>query len=209
MVEDTQGMEIDLKVFNDRGRELTVHKVPAIKIDHEVWVKPEVVVKTRLDEIAFSHGIKPRESMLLLLMYAPLGNFQGGFVFRKYNLNKMLFYQWKELEKIGLGNSFEKYTFKADKRGPVPAELRDDLENLVQKKLIEKTGGQNSTLHAKLTPVGEGLAKKVWNEFDMEYQEISKKVKDKILPLDPGHLKEIVHSEYPEYKVKYTELDSE
>lgn len=201
------GLEVDLRVFNDKGREFVVHKVPAKKINDEVWVKPELVVKAKLDEMAEQYNLKPRQSMLLLLLEAPLGNFQEGFVFRKYNLNKMLFYQWKELEKIGLGGAFETYTFKAEKRGPVPMELSDDLEELSNKNFIEMNGGKNSTLHVKLSKEGATKAKSLWNEFDAPFQEISKLVKDKIMPLDPEHLKEIVHTEYPEFRLRYTELD--
>ena len=202
-----EGLEVDLRVFNDRGKEIVVHKVPAKKIDDEVWIKPELVVKAKLDEIAEQYGIKSRQSMLMLLLEAPLGNFQEGFVFRKYNLNKMLFYQWKELEKIGLGGTFDTYTFKAEKRGPVPTELSDDLYELADKKIIEITGGRNSTLHVKLSREGENIARSLWNEFDASFQEISKRVKDKIMPLDPERLKEMVHTEYPEFRLKYTELD--
>ena len=145
--------------------------------------------------------------MLLLLLEAPFGNFQEGFVFRRYNLNKMLFYQWKELEKIGLGGTFDAYTFTAEKRGPVPVELWDDLLELSNKKIIEMTGGTKSTLHVQLSKDGEAMAKSLWNDFDTPFQETSKKVKDKIMPLDPKHLKEMVHTEYPEFKMKYTELD--
>jgi len=202
-----QGLEVDLRVYNDKGREFVVHKVPAKKINDEVWVKPELVVKAKLDEIAEQYGLKPRQTMLMLLLEAPLGNFQEGFVFKKYNLNKMLFYQEKELEKIGLDGAFGTYTFKAEKRGPVPEELWDDLDELSNKKFIEVTGGKKSTLHVKLSKDGETKARSLWNEFDTSFQEISKKVKDKIMPLDPKHLKEMVHTEYPEFRLKYTELD--
>jgi hypothetical protein len=200
-------LEIDMKVYDDRGKEFVVHRVPAKKIKDEVWVKPELVVKARLDEITERHGLKLRQSMLLLLLEAPLGNFQEGFVFRKYNLNKMLFYQWKELENLGLSGSFDTYTFKADKRGPVPVELWDDLNELSNKAIIEMTGGKDSTLYVKLSKEGDTVAKSLWKEFDTPFQEVSKRVKDKIMPLDPEHLKEMVHSEYPEFKLKYTELD--
>ena len=202
-----EGLEVDLRVFNDKGRELIIHKVPAKKINDEVWIRPELVVKAKLDEIAEQYGLIPRQLMLLLLLEAPMGNFQEGFIFRKYNLNKMLFYQWKELERIGLGGTFDTYTFKAEKRGPVPMELSDDLDELSNKKIVEVTGGKNSTLHVKLSKDGEDKVKSLWNEFDTSFQEISKKVKDKIMPLDPEHLKEMVHTEYPEFRWKYTELD--
>lgn len=202
-----QRLEVDLRVHNDKGSEFVLHNVPAKRIDGEVWIKPEMVVKAKLDEIAEKNGLKPRQSMLLLLLEAPLGNFQEGFVFRKYNLNKMLFYQWKELEKIGLGGTFDTYTFKAEKRGPVPVELSDDLDELSNRKIIEMTGGKNSTLHVNLSKDGEARAKSLWNEFDTLFQEISKKVKDKIMPLDEKHLREMVHTEYPEFRLKYTELD--
>lgn len=207
MAEMNENLEIDLRVYDDKGKEFVVHKVPVKKIKNEVWVKPELVVKARLDEMTERYGIKPRQAMLLLLLEAPLGNFQEGFVFRKYNLNKMLFYQWKELEKIGLAGSFDTYTFKAETRGPVPLELSDDLVELSNKKIIEITGGTKSTLNVKLSKEGETVAKSLWNEFDKSFQEISKRVKDKIMPLDPEHLKEMVHTEYPEFRLKYTNLD--
>jgi uncharacterized protein YwgA len=209
MVSLKNELEIDLNVYNSRGERTTVKNVTAVKMFGETWVRPESVVKSQLNNIAIEHKIKPRQLMFLLLMYAPLGRFQEGYVYRQYNLNKMLFYQWKELEKIGLGETFDRYTFKAEKRGPVPEELPNDIEELSEKGIIKVTGGagKNATLQATLTKEGEQLGEKVWAEIEGEFREITKQVKDKIMPLDPEHLKEIVHSEYPEYRLLYTELD--
>lgn len=209
VVSDNQNIEVNLKVFDDKGRRKELRKVPAVKIDSEVWVNPEAVVKIQLDEIALENQLKPRQLMLILSMYSPLGNFQGGFVFSQYHLNKILFYQWKELERIGLGGAFDRYTFMADKKGPVPKELVSDMDELSAEGVIEKTGGagKHKTLHAKLTERGMKVAEKLWNAVESVYLEITKEVKDEILPLDPVHLKEKVHSEYPEFRTKYTELD--
>ena len=83
------------------------------------------------------------------------------------------------------------------------------MEDLAIRKVITKSGGtgKHATLQAALTKEGLELAERIWNEVDGEYRETAKRVKDKILPLDPKHLREMVHSEYPEYRLMYTELD--
>ncbi len=97
--------------------------------------------------------------MLLLILEVLLGNFLQAFVFRKCNLNKILFNPWKGLENIGLSGTFGTYTFKADKRSPVPVEPSDDLKELSNGKIIEVTAGKISTLHINLSADSEAKAK--------------------------------------------------
>ena len=162
-------------------------------------------------DLAAELGIKPRQVPLILLFHAQPGVFQRGFLVNKYKLNKMLFYQWKMLEKMGLGEGFIHDEFIPEKNGPVPKSLFEDLDDLRDKGLIKLSGGkkERKPVEAVLTLEGEHLATKTWCSVAEPYREISTDVKNMIFPLDPKTVKEKVHAEYPEFRKVYVEEDHE
>ena len=210
MINSYERVNVDLMVKNTKDEQIVLYRVPAIKTTTgKILFDPNEVVKAQNNGIASDLEIKPREIPLFLLFYAPAGQFQRGYLYNKYKLNKMLFYQWKELERKGLGHSFDTYNFVADKKGPVPVELKDDLIELKEKGLIELSGGkdEHKMLQAKLTDKGETVAEKLWSQIPKPYKETSFDVKTQLFPLDPRTIMEKVHKEYPEYR--FSEIDEE
>ena len=120
------------------GNSIVIHSVPAIRHvkTGKLKVDPRDVAKAEFIDIAKEIGIQDRDIMLFLLLYAKPGPFQRGYLCQKYKINKMLFYQWKGLEKIGLGDVIPRDEFEVKSKGPVPKNLWDDLKRLKEKQLL-------------------------------------------------------------------------
>ena len=196
-----------------KGEPIRLKRVPVLKnkASGKIWHEPEEVAKAELRQLAETVGVEPRHLPLLLLFSAQPGPFQSGFLHNKYKLNKMLFYQWKELETIGLGEAFNHDEFEAAEKGPIPKHLYADLAELKAKGLIEVSGGpkERKTLTAELTAKGTKAANCLWNSAPPQYREISTKVKTRIFPLNPNTIMERVHKDFPEYRKIYDEPDKE
>lgn len=204
---------MDLDSVDRRGEPIIIRNTPCVRdANGEVYLDPDEVMKARLKGFAEVTGIEDRDIWLFLLLYAKLGPFQRGDIFRKYKLNKMLFYISKEMEKEGFKNATVHDEFEADKRGPVPENLWNDLERLHDQGLINCSNeGKNvkQPVEVTLTKEGEEIAKQLWNDFpDIILEDITK-VKEWIFPLTDEQLKERVHKDYPEYISTYIENDSE
>jgi len=196
-----------------KGNPITLHNVMAEQniSTKKIRLNPDDVAKAEFREIANNLGIQDRDVMLFILLYAKPGPFQRGYLCQKYKINKMLFYQWKRLEKFGFGEIVPKDEFVADKRGPVPKNLWDDLKRLKEMRLIKVEGSESEkrTVTMELTDDGEKIARELWNKIPDIYLGITTEVKSRLFPLNPERLKELVHSEYPEYKKSYKNLDKE
>lgn len=205
----------DLKTVNWRGQIIHLKNVPAIKNKKtgRICVYPTEVAKAEIRELAKLYNLKPREVSLLLMLLAKPGPFQKGKVFYKYHLNKMLFYQWKEMQKQGLGETFPHYEFKAAPRGPVPKNLSEDLKRLQGKGLVSLSykkwgkGPKEASLVTKLTQEGVSVSAKLAGQVPEPLQEVTVEVKKQLFMLEPIAIREKVHKEYPEYKKTYVELD--
>jgi hypothetical protein len=171
------------------------------------------VAKAEIKMLAEQHNLEPKDVSLLLILFAKPGPFEEGKVFYKYHLNKMLFYQWKEMQKQGLGETFPRYEFEAAPRGPVPKNLGKDLKRLKEEGILllsyEKwgKGPKEASLITALTPEGVRLAAKLARQVLEPLKEVTVEVKNELFPLDPVTIREKVHKEYPEYKRTYVELD--
>jgi len=203
----------DVRSVDWQGNLITIEGVRAKrkKGTKQVIVDIEDIARAELENIANEVGIELRDIPLFLMLYARPGPFQRGYLCQKYRLNKMLFYQWKELEKDGLGEALPHDEFIAEKRGPVPKNLWDDLKRLNDAGLIAVEGGKRirKTVTAELTPEGQKIAAKLWTLVPDPYIVVTSRVKDWLFPLDERTIRERVHSDYPEFRKKYTVLDRE
>ncbi len=205
--------KIDIQSVDWYGKPITIRDVPAqchMKTK-EIKVLPDDVVKAEFSGIAKELKLIDRDIMLLLLLYAKPGPFQSGYLCQKYKINKMLFYQWQELGKKGFGNCIPRDEFESDIKGPVPINLWDDLKRLRDQGILKVEGGERvkKTVTVELTDKGVSIAKKLWNCLPPLYLTATTCVKYKLFPMSPEQIKEMVHEEYPQFRKKYKEADTE
>jgi len=212
MIEWTE-TTINIKSVDWKGTPITIPNVPAEKNikTKKLRVDPKDVARAEFKKISQDFGIVDRDILLFLLLYAKPGPFQRGFLCQKYKVNKMLFYQWKESEKEGLGDAIPRDEFEAENRGPVPKNLWKDLKRLKGEKLIKVEGGrkEQKAVTIELTKKGAQIAKKLWNTVPDPYLVTTTRVKDWLFPKDPEMIKHIVHNDYPEYRKAYRFADKE
>ena len=207
--------QIDLKATNWRGKTIHLKNVPAIKNKKtgRICVYPSEVAKAEIRMLAEQYSLEPRDVPLLLMLFTKPGPFQEGYVQYKYQINKMLFYQFKELQKQGLGESFPHDEFEAALRGPVPKNLDDDLKRLEKKGIASLSykkwgmGPKEASLATTLTSSGVEIAAKLASQVPEPLKEVTVEVKRQLFPLDPLTIREKVHREFPEYQKTYVELD--
>ena len=207
----------DIDAYNWKGKPIHLMNVPAIKNKKtgKIRVFPSEVAKAEIKMLAENLKLQPRDVALLLILYAKPGPFKKGEVNYKYHLNKMLFYQWKNMEKQYLGEAFPRDDFRSASKGPIPIHLWDDLRRLEKMKIVSlehyqwgETSG-DASLITKLTSYGLELAKSLWQETPPEIKQVTLTTKEQIFPLDPETIMKKVHREFPEYKKTYTETDRE
>ena len=207
----------EIDAFDWKGTPIHLEDVPAIKNAKtgKIRVRASEVAKAEIRTLAEKYKLEPRDVALLLMLYAKPGLFKEGEVHYKYHLNKMLFYQWKNMEKRYLGEAFPRDEFRVASKGPIPIHLWDDLRRLQERKVISldhyvwgKDRGQASLI-TRLTPDGLNLAKELWNKVPPDLRETTLATKEEIFPLDPETIRKKVHREFPQYKKTYTELDRE
>jgi hypothetical protein len=209
--------EIDMDSVDWRGSTIHLKRVPAIqnKKTGKIRVYPSDVAKAELRMLAEQYNLETRDISLLSILFAKPGLFKKGEVHYKYHLNKMLFYQWKEMERLDMGETFSHDEFEPAKRGPVPKNLSQDLKRLEKKgvlKLDFKQWGetpQQASLTTTLTDSGLDITKELWYKIPAPFREVTLEVKEKLFPLDPETIRKRVHRDYPEYKKTYTELDTD
>ena len=207
----------EIDAYDWKGNPIRLENVPAIKNKEtgKIRVRPSEVAKAEIRMLAEKHKLEPRDVALLLTLFAKPGLFKKGEVHCKYHLNKMLFYQWKNMEKRYLGKAFPHDEFRAASKGPIPIHLWNDLRRLEQRKIVSldhyiwgKDRGEAS-LVTKLTSDGLKLAEKLWNTVPPDLRETTLVTKEQIFPLNPKTIMKKVHREFPEYRKTYTELDRE
>jgi hypothetical protein len=210
-----QKTKTDLETVNWRGHPIHLKSVPAMKNvkTGEVYYYPSDVAKAEINLLAKKTGLKSRDVPLLLMLVAKPGVFQKGIIQYKYQINKMLFYQWKEMEKLGLGETFPHDKFESAPRGPVPKNLGDDLKRLEEKGIVTLSykkwgkGKKEASLETQLTEKGINIAHSLVGEIPDNLKDVTATVKKQLFCLDPATICKKVHEEYPEYRKTYTELD--
>ena len=207
----------DVDTVDWRGNHIHLKDVPAIKNTKtgKIRVYPFEVVKAELRTLAEQNGLEPRDVALLAMIYVKPGPFEEGQVHYKYNLNKMLFYQWKNMERQDIGETFPRDEFEAAPRGPVPKNLKNDLKRLEKNGIISLSWYQwgkdhmHASLTTELTRKGMTIAENLWNRLPDPFKKVTWETKEEIFPLDPKTVQKKVHREFPEYKKTYVELDRE
>jgi len=198
------------------GNPIHLEDVPALLNEEngQIRIFPQDVAQAEIAQIARLHGLEPRDVALLLMVKARPGVFVNREEIQfKYHINKMLFYQWKEMEKQGIGETFPHDSFDKADRGPVPTNITEDLSRLANLGLItteyRRWGRRprDESLYIVLTPKGSTLANELMRLVPQPLVETTHKVKERIFPLTPEAVKTRVHREYPEYKSSYTEDD--
>ena len=206
--------QIEIRTVDWRGNPIHLKGVRAIKDvkTGNIRVFPFDVARAEVEVIAEKFGIAPRDVGLLLMILAKPGSFREGEVLFKYHLQKLLFYLWKELHNYGYGESLPRDEFIAAKNGPVPSHLEEDLERLASKGWVKTRYEHWNGYKSKriiLTGKGLGIAKELWGALPEPYKKVALKVKERIYPLDPETVRDLVHQEYPEYRDTYVENDVE
>jgi len=206
----------DVETVDWYGNPIHLKNVPALLNSRtkQVRIFPSEVAKAEIEEIARNHDLEPRDIPLLLMVKTQPGQFfnKKEIQFR-YHLNKELFYQWKEMEKQGLGETFPHDTFEKADRGPVPTNVNQDLGRLEKMGILSTEhrrwgkGPRDESIHISLTPRGSALADEIWRLVPEPLRETTAKVKAKIFPLSPESVKTKVHKEYPDFRNIYTEAD--
>lgn len=206
-----------IEAYNSKGEPICLENVPAVMdIDGKIYVDANDVARTEFEQIAKKYGLEPRDIALLTILRAKPGIFSDGEVYCKYNLNKMLFYQWQNMQnEYGLGDAFPHDNFRPGTKGPIPNSLWDDLRRLEKSALLTLSYYQwgkkkaEASLSTKLTEKGHALTDELLKEVPLELIVISQKTKEDIFPLDPETVMKKVHREFPEYAKFYTEADNE
>ncbi len=183
------------------------------------------ILKADEIRIAKKYGISTYNIFELVLLYADVNQRREG-IKQKFRFNKMLFYLDKELQKEYGEDSLVFDKMGVARAGPIPVHLKDDINELKSKKLIDirvvKDGNtvkgskenwekfkNRGSIECLLTKRGRKLAKNIWYELDPEIREITIDIKQKLLFLDTEELKRKVHEEYPEYRKDYSQNDTE
>jgi hypothetical protein len=204
---------VDVDAVDIRGKPITVKGVVGeqdLKTG-VVYLDPGEVARREIEQLGEALGLTPRSIPILLLLRAQAGVQQAGGLFEKYRWNKALFYLWKKLEEIGLGEAMPHDEFEKLERGPVPANLDADLmaleaAGLVEVEWIQKHRGP-VTHDVQLTKVGMEVASKLWGLLAPDYLETATWVKSHIVPKGIESIKKEVHRDYPEWA--YTQVDDE
>jgi DNA-binding PadR family transcriptional regulator len=206
--------ETSIDTVNWKGEPMHLTGVKSLRNSKtgEIRIYPFEMARAEFKQVADCFGIAPEDVGTLALILAQPGFFKGGEVLYKYHLQKMMFYFWKFIDNNGYENTLPLDTFKAAKNGPVPEHLDPDLERLEKRGLIRVQCKQNEYGKSKkitLTCEGEKTAEQIWNELPNPFKEMAVKVKERIYPLTPERVRQLVHNEYPEYKNTYVENDIE
>jgi len=219
-------IEINMKSIDWQGRSIKLENVPAIQNQKkEIRVNIDDVIKAEQIYLANEYSLSPINFHELLLLHASPRFIKGGYIEQKFRFNKMLFYLWKEMEKVDYRDSYIYDTFKSGRAGPIPINLKRDLIDLEEKGFIEllaikdgkkidsgnkvlETLKPGISLRCQLTKKGEEIAKSLWGNTPDDIKEIILKVKKELFLIDATKLKEKVHKDFPEYKKTYIELDA-
>lgn len=194
-----------------KGREITLKDVPAEQLGKEIRVRLDDIMKAEQQYLADEYGLRPTHIHELLLLYAPGKFIKTGYIEQKFRFNKMLFHEWKKLEKTGFGDSYIFDEFASARAGPVPVRLKDDLMELENRKMIQAKWAERpgNSSRFELTHDGEEIAKSLWENTPPDIRDTIIQTKEDLFLVDAEQLKHRFHKEYPEYKKEYIEIDAE
>lgn len=221
--------ETKVKILDNQNKKVVLKNVP-VYIEEDTGKQVITfgdILRADQRRIAEKYGISEYNLFELALLFADVKQRRNA-IRQKFRFNKMLFYIWKELEEEYGAEILIFDEMIAQRAGPIPIHLKDDIKKLKNKELIEiylvkdnkKVPGSKekwedlkdklqASIECNLTEEGEKLAKKIWLDLDEETRKIILKVKTDLMYLDTEKLKEKVHKEFPEYKIDYTKNDTE
>lgn len=205
----------DVEFLLDNGIAVRARGVEAARVGEkaEVYFDPLSALAQYYSWLAKEAGLEePRDAALLSILAAPIGGIQVPWILRKYTLNKMLFYQWMRAEAMGLGKAFPHDEFVAERKGPIPTHIEEDLLRLERSGLLKITrhdpkAKEHQPWRIELTDAGRQKARDFFGPTETWFRRITIDTKRDLFMLDPGKLRERVHSEYPKYRRKYAEVD--
>jgi hypothetical protein len=203
-----------VETWTPSGDQIVLQGVRAFSIPAtgQIVIYPQDVMRREMEVMAESHGLEHRDMPFMLMVYAKPGPFQEGYIHMLYRMNKMLFYQWKGMEEDGFGQAMPHDEFVAEKKGPVPKCLKEDLRRLEESGFITVTwpsGRGRQSISFNLTTKGEAVAHDLWVRADPRLKEITLHWKEKLFLKDPRTIMRDVHRDFPEYKKGYTEPDED
>lgn len=197
----------------ETGTTIRLHGVRAEKnkATGRIVIDPDEIMRAQFRDIATQIGVTElRDIATLTILNAPVGNLPAKYVVMQYSMNKMLFYQWAYLDKDGLGEAFPHDEFIAERKGPVPKNLTDDLRRLEREGLVTvkwPSGPTHVPAVIALTDKGKMTADAITGKTDPWFRHETNTAKGIVFPLSAEKLKDKVHSEFPAYRRKYVEVD--
>lgn len=204
---------ININVADERNPTRTI-EIRGVKSYHHggrIFFDPIEAMRKQHEAHAANIGLEqPRDLALLAALGAPTGNITITMVPYIYHLNKLLFYQWKKMDEQGFGEAFPHDRFIEERKGPVPQNIKEDLERLEDEGFIRirrPTGAEHQPVPVELTPKGRDAAQYVIANIDLGLLHSTRSSKEQLLPLTPRKVMDKVHSEYPEFRRKWVEVD--
>ncbi len=196
-----------------KGQELVLEGVTAYKgpKPNDLFLFPEDVMRAELEALAKVLCLESRDIALFAMIQAKPGPFQEGYTHTLYRLNKMLFYQWKGLERRGFGEALPHDEFEAKEKGPVPKRLKEDLHRLEKMGYLQvswPSGPERGSVSVTLTAKGAMVGSVVVQKLDPVLWEETLRWKRRLFLKRPREIMKQVHKDYPEYRATYTEPDT-
>ncbi len=215
--------------YNNEKRELK--NVPLENIGGNEYVSYSELLKAEQRRIVEKNKLSISKLFDLLVLHTPVHSKTEG-IKQKFRFNKILFYIKMKLNEEFGENTFEFEEMGKGRTGPIPIQLKEDLYALRDegfiKLYIEKDGkkipeSDNNYGELMRTRAGSGVAELTTNgikkaealwidmdeSFGNEFLDIIQKMKQNIIYMDTEALKTKVHSEYPEWRMYYSENDTE
>lgn len=210
MIEDmaTEEVMVDIPTIDATGNPLTLKRVPVLRevATGKYIIDPQQVARAEAEAIAERFNLEGREVPVLLTLFAEAGYFRPGVVLGLSKFHKLLFYQMKRLETLGLDRAFLHEEFAPARGGPVSLSLKADLKHLEEKGLVAVTWSKDVTSPTvvELTQAGLRLAEKVWRATPEAMKSVAVEVKEDIYPMSGAGMRERAHEEHPRDRRVYT-----
>ncbi|MFZ0892795.1 MAG: hypothetical protein WB778_08060 [Thermoplasmata archaeon] len=198
---ETEMVRVDIPTVDAHGNRIVLQGVRVEKdvSSGRLSIDPALVARAEAEYIASKAGVDPRELPILLMLYARAGYFVQGVVPELSKLHKLLFYQSKRLENLGLGDGYTRHEFRSARGGPVSESLKDDLKKLSEEGFLKVDWSENveNPTKVELTQEGMKLAERIWSFTPGPVRAVSIDVKEDLYPMSGATLRERVHLDYP------------
>lgn len=208
----TESVRVDIPTVDSQGNRIVLKGVSVEKEvgTGQLLIDPAVVAEAEAAYLAGKEGVEPREVPILLTLYAKAGYFVQGIIPELSKFHKLLFYQSKRLENLGLASVYVPHEFRNARGGPVSESLKDDLARLEKAGIVrvDWSEGVESPTVVELTEQGMVLAERLWVSTPEQVREISIDVKEDLFPMTGAAVRDKVHAEYPGNRRVYSKRQS-